>query len=103
MAGPLGTYYRRTKAICRLATSVTSYSPDYEVSILLKTNKEEKANAPIGSSGVGYKDCFRGANLRRIEIACLTWAFQTVCGTVSMDFRLTFSRKLVCRWKIALL
>ncbi|KAI4725786.1 sugar transporter [Aureobasidium sp. EXF-10728] len=38
---------------------------------------EEEAN-----SGTSYLDCFRGTNLRRTEITCLTWVCQIVDGTV---------------------
>lgn len=33
------------------------------------------------SEGTTYWDCFKGIDLRRTEIVCLTWLSQTMCGT----------------------
>jgi len=32
-------------------------------------------------SGTRYRDCFKGINLRRTEIVCMTWLAQTMSGT----------------------
>lgn len=32
-------------------------------------------------SGTRYWDCFKGINLRRTEIVCMTWLAQTMSGT----------------------
>lgn len=40
------------------------------------TNEHEKAL----SAGTTYFDCFKGIDLRRTEVACLTWACQNMCG-----------------------
>lgn len=44
------------------------------------TNEIEKA-AEVGSS---FRDCFRGVNLRRTEIACIVWLIQTISGSPLM-------------------
>ncbi|WKT54129.1 hypothetical protein QSH57_004713 [Fusarium oxysporum f. sp. vasinfectum] len=31
--------------------------------------------------GSRYMDCFRGANLRRTEIACAVWSCKALCGS----------------------
>jgi SP family general alpha glucoside:H+ symporter-like MFS transporter len=33
------------------------------------------------SAGTRYRDCFKGINLRRTEIVCMTWLAQTMSGT----------------------
>lgn len=33
------------------------------------------------SAGTTYFDCFKGVNLRRTEIVCMTWLAQTLSGT----------------------
>jgi SP family general alpha glucoside:H+ symporter-like MFS transporter len=34
------------------------------------------------SKGTSYLDCFRGKDIRRSEIVCMTWIAQTLSGTV---------------------
>lgn len=33
------------------------------------------------TAGTTYWDCFKGTNLRRTEIVCLTWLIQVICGS----------------------
>lgn len=44
---------------------------------MIYTNEMEKQVA----QGTSYWDCFRGVDLRRTEIVCMTWIVQTLCGT----------------------
>jgi MFS transporter, SP family, general alpha glucoside:H+ symporter len=44
------------------------------------TNKIEIKYKYGGSS---YMDCFKGANLRRTEIACAVWSCQALCGALT--------------------
>jgi SP family general alpha glucoside:H+ symporter-like MFS transporter len=46
------------------------------ISHMKLTNEHEKAL----SAGTSYWDCFKGIDLRRTEVACLTWAAQNMCG-----------------------
>ena len=46
------------------------------ISNMKLTNEHEKAL----SAGTTYLDCFKGIDLRRSEVACLTWACQNMCG-----------------------
>ena len=45
---------------------------------MIYTNEMEKQVA----AGTRYRDCFRGTDLRRTEIVCMTWIAQTLSGTV---------------------
>jgi MFS transporter, SP family, general alpha glucoside:H+ symporter len=45
---------------------------------MIYTNEMEKQI----SDGTSYLDCFRGDDLRRTEIVCMTWIAQTLSGTV---------------------
>lgn len=46
--------------------------------VMIYTNEMEKQVA----EGTSYWDCFRGTDLRRTEIVCMTWIAQTLSGTV---------------------
>jgi SP family general alpha glucoside:H+ symporter-like MFS transporter len=35
--------------------------------------------------GTSFQDCYKGPNLRRTEICCLTWCAQQLCGTAFMN------------------
>jgi hypothetical protein len=50
------------------------------------TNELEKAL----ESGTGYMDCFKGIDLRRTEIVCVTWAIQNLCGSAFMGYSTYF-------------
>jgi SP family general alpha glucoside:H+ symporter-like MFS transporter len=54
---------------------------DATVEVMVYTNELEQE----ASQGATYVDCFRGHNLRRTEIACLTWGVQNICGTTLMN------------------
>ncbi|KAJ5382409.1 Major facilitator superfamily domain general substrate transporter [Penicillium concentricum] len=54
---------------------------DATVEVMAYTNELEQE----ASQGATYVDCFRGYNLRRTEIACLTWGIQNICGTALMN------------------
>nr|OQO07282.1 hypothetical protein B0A51_16599 [Rachicladosporium sp. CCFEE 5018] len=57
-------------------------NPDETVALLLKTDAIEQEL----TSSSSYLECFRGANLRRTEIATLTWTTQQMCGPVLQTF-----------------
>ncbi|KAL4883933.1 general substrate transporter [Aspergillus karnatakaensis] len=57
------------------------FSIDNTVEVMAHTNEIEKE---IGH-GTAYVDCFKGHDLRRTEISCLTWAGQNLCGTAFMN------------------
>lgn len=53
------------------------FDPAKTVAMMLHTNELEKEQ----TAGVSYFDCFKGTDLRRTEIACMTWMIQTFCGS----------------------
>ncbi|OQO06076.1 hypothetical protein B0A48_08664 [Cryoendolithus antarcticus] len=57
-------------------------NPDETVALLLRTDAIEQEL----TSSSSYLECFRGANLRRTEIATLTWTTQQMCGPVLQTF-----------------
>ncbi|WVQ89303.1 hypothetical protein IAS59_003059 [Cryptococcus gattii] len=65
------------KSVERLARKGESTDPAQTVAMMVRTNKVEMDNKP----GTSYLDCFKGANLRRTEIACFVWAAQILSGT----------------------
>ncbi|RVD84815.1 uncharacterized protein DFL_003154 [Arthrobotrys flagrans] len=56
------------------------------VAMMIHTNEVEKRMA----SGTSYKDCFKGVDLRRTEIASLVWAIQNLCGAGIMGYSTYF-------------
>ncbi|KAL1597175.1 hypothetical protein SLS60_008757 [Paraconiothyrium brasiliense] len=50
---------------------------DAAMALMLYTDEMEKQV----QSGTRYRDCFKGVNLRRTEIVCMTWLAQTMSGT----------------------
>jgi SP family general alpha glucoside:H+ symporter-like MFS transporter len=65
------------KALLRLTRKRLNFNVDETISLMAKTNEVEK----LLNKGTSYFDCFRGANLRRTEIACMAWMTQTLCGS----------------------
>lgn len=53
------------------------YDVDRNVAMMVHTNALEKA----ASRGTTYRDCFRGTDRRRTELACGVWIIQVTCGT----------------------
>lgn len=56
------------------------------VSLMRLTNEQEKAV----QDGTSYWDLFKGSDLRRTEIACVTWACQNMCGSAFMGYSTYF-------------
>src|SRR5690242_6787204 len=52
-------------------------APRLMIQVMLYTDEMEKQV----QSGTKYWDCFKGVNLRRTEIVCMTWLAQTMSGT----------------------
>ena len=63
-------------AVARIQKKGSTVDPMDTVAMMVRTNEHEKAI----SAGASYWDCFKGTDLRRTEIACVTWAAQTLSG-----------------------
>ncbi|KJZ77675.1 hypothetical protein HIM_02852 [Hirsutella minnesotensis 3608] len=76
------------KSLIRLTArnSGDSFRPDETVSMMIHTNEMEKKAV----SGTSYKDLFKGVNLRRTEIVCVTWMVQTLSGSTFMGYSTYF-------------
>ncbi|KAF2268013.1 putative MFS maltose permease [Lojkania enalia] len=66
-----------------------NFNPDDTIAMIEHTNELEKNM----SEGTSYLDCFKGVDLRRTEIVCVTWVAQTVCGTNIMGYFTYFMTK----------
>lgn len=64
----------------------SSFSVDETVAMMVTTNELEKAI----ESGTNYWDCFKGIDLRRTEIVCVTWSIQNLCGSAFMGYSTYF-------------
>jgi SP family general alpha glucoside:H+ symporter-like MFS transporter len=62
------------------------FNADETISMMRHTNELEKA----ASTGTSYLDCFKGTDLRRTEIAAMTWFTQAFCGAALMGYSTYF-------------
>lgn len=83
-----GRHEDARKALQRL--TVPERDPDFNVdetiAMIRSTNEMEKSL----SEGVSYRDCFKGVDLRRLEIVCVTWSIQFLCGSSFMIYSTYF-------------
>ncbi|KAI1421726.1 general alpha-glucoside permease [Xylaria sp. FL1777] len=75
-------YGKKDKAeesLKRLARSsgFSQREADATLALMIYTDEMEKQ----AGAGTTYLDCFKGVNLRRTEIVCMTWLAQTLSGT----------------------
>lgn len=72
------------RSVLRLTTrnAHPGFNVDEHVAMMMHTNELEKAM----SEGTHYTDCFKGIDLRRTEIVCVTWAVQALCGASFMGY-----------------
>ncbi|KAI0809543.1 general alpha-glucoside permease [Xylaria sp. FL0064] len=70
---------RAEESLKRLArtSGFSQREADATLALMVYTDEMEKQVA----TGTTYRDCFKGANLRRTEIVCMTWLAQTLSGT----------------------
>ncbi|KAI0425339.1 general alpha-glucoside permease [Xylaria sp. FL1042] len=70
---------RAEESLKRLARSsgFSQREADATLALMVYTDEMEKQVA----AGTTYADCFKGVNLRRTEIVCMTWLAQTLSGT----------------------
>lgn len=75
-------------SLLRLTTSTSgvSFDADAQVSMIKSTDELEKALA----SSTNYRQCLRGIDLRRTEIACMVWLAQAFCGAALMGYSVQF-------------
>ncbi|KAF2658296.1 MFS alpha-glucoside transporter-like protein [Lophiostoma macrostomum CBS 122681] len=76
------------KVLLRLTSrnSATNFDANQTISMMKHTNELEKS-ITVGTS---YMDCFKGTDLRRTEIVCMTWFTQAFCGSSFMGFSTYF-------------
>ena len=64
----------------------SDFKPDETISMMVHTNEFEKEQ----TAGIKYTDLFKGVNLRRTEIVCVTWMTQALCGSSFMGYSTYF-------------
>ncbi|KAM5364343.1 hypothetical protein ACJZ2D_011540 [Fusarium nematophilum] len=62
------------------------FNPDAQVALLKATNEMEMEN----SAGMNYWHCFMRSDLRRTEIASISYTAQALCGSVLMGYSVQF-------------
>lgn len=72
-----GDYDAAERSVIRLSSKRQHIEAKSTVAMMIHTNKIEMEI----DQGTSYLDCFRGVDLRRTEIACLTFAAQPFCGS----------------------
>lgn len=71
-----GKLDKARKSIRRLAPGLSQEQVDQKLAMMVHTNNFEQAVKTESS----YRDCFKGTNLRRTEIACMVLCSQTLPG-----------------------
>lgn len=76
------------KALVRLTTTKNdpNFNLDETIAMMRKTNELEMEI----NKGTTYWDCFKGVDRRRLEITCMTWSIQTLCGSSFMGYSTYF-------------
>jgi SP family general alpha glucoside:H+ symporter-like MFS transporter len=78
------------KALLRLTSKGDpTFNADETIAMMSYTNQIEKQM----SEGSTYRDCFRGVDFRRTEVACLTWLCQAMCGSSLQGFSTYFYKQ----------
>lgn len=92
-----------SRSLRRLNSTVSESKVQETVSMMRHTDELEKKL----SSGTSYRDCFRGVNLRRTEITCVSWVIQAATGASLTGYAAYFFEQagaiLMCltlRWQI---
>jgi SP family general alpha glucoside:H+ symporter-like MFS transporter len=66
------------------------YYTDEKMKSLLTLMKHTNEKEKVDAASATYWDCFRGANLRRTEIVCLTFLIQILCGQPICSYATVF-------------
>jgi SP family general alpha glucoside:H+ symporter-like MFS transporter len=74
----VGKVEEATRTLKRLARPghLSDLQVDQQIALIKHTNEKEK----LAAAKTSYLECFKGTNLRRTEIACMTFAIQPLCG-----------------------
>lgn len=75
-------YQEAREALQRLTSAASEEELDQTIAMMRHTDDMEREV----SAGTSYSDCFKGVDLRRTEITCLTWACQPLCGASLVGF-----------------
>lgn len=73
-------------ALRRLCATNSDEDLEHTISMMRHTNELEREI----SAGTSYWDCFKGVNLRRTEITCVTWVIQAASGASFMGYAAYF-------------
>jgi MFS transporter, SP family, general alpha glucoside:H+ symporter len=63
-----------------------TFNADSTIAMMSHTNEIERQI----SAGTSFLDCFKGVDLRRTEIASMTWLIQNLCGSTFMGYSTYF-------------
>jgi len=79
------------RALLKLTSSNSGvdYDVDEQVALIKSTNEMEMSH----QKGINYWHCFQGVDLRRTEIACISYLAQTLCGSALMGFSVQFYQR----------
>lgn len=86
-----GKYAQAERNVIRLMSNSEKEHARGLVAMMIHTNGLEKELA----SGTSFLDCFRGIDLRRTEIACITFLGQITCGA-QFAYSATYFFQQVC-------
>ncbi|KAB5545899.1 general substrate transporter [Coniochaeta sp. 2T2.1] len=73
----VGRYKDAERSVMRLGSAANAQHAQQTVAMMIHTNDLEQQL----DAGTSYRDCFRGVDLRRTEIACFAFMAQPFCGS----------------------
>lgn len=91
-----GRFKEAKRVLLRLARKDQNYNADNVIAMMQHTDEVEKRlnNGKSQRNDLSYLECFRGANLRRTEIACCIFMTQNLCGLPLVGFAAYFYRNI---------
>ncbi|KAL1892654.1 hypothetical protein Sste5346_006940 [Sporothrix stenoceras] len=81
-----GRYEEARTVVQKLASPTLADEADDAVALMVETDRLEREV----SQGTSYWDCFKGVDLRRTEIVCVSYLAQAWCGTSLMGYSVQF-------------
>lgn len=94
VAGSDGSPRARRETIKRLASCSATVNPNQVLASILHTNEIEREM----ETGTSYWDCFKGTDLRRTEIVCVTLCCTSSIRTTARRYAEIFLRTGRCRF-----
>ncbi|CAH0024693.1 unnamed protein product [Clonostachys rhizophaga] len=85
-----GRHDEARKALLRLTSETGGGNTEVDLDATMSMMEQNNAMEKVLTAGTSYTDCFKGTNLRRTEIVCVTWFAQIFSGVAFMSYSIYF-------------